>query len=58
MLLLNSPISASIRNPQARIELERDEMDLNRLHIPLVPAKAGTQFFGRVLGSGFPLSRE
>src|SRR5262249_13059022 len=29
--------------------LERDELSLNRLLIPFVPAEAGTQFFGRVL---------
>jgi hypothetical protein len=27
---------------------------LNRLLIPLVPAEAGTQFFGRILGPWIP----
>src|SRR5882762_7942841 len=36
--------------------LERDELSLNRLLIPFVPAEAGTQFFGRVLGSWVPAS--
>ena len=40
-------------------KLERDELTLNRLlYIPFVSAEAETQFFGRVLGPGFPLSRE
>jgi hypothetical protein len=38
--------------------LDRDEMSLNRLLVPLVPAEAGTQLFGRVFSPGFPLSRE
>src|SRR5215468_3695340 len=29
-------------------------MSLNRLAIPFVPAQAGTQFFGRVLGPWIP----
>jgi len=37
--------------------LERDELNLNRVFIPFVPAEAGTQFFGRVLGPGSPLPR-
>jgi hypothetical protein len=28
--------------------LEQDEMNLDRLLVPFVPAQAGTQFFGRV----------
>src|SRR5262245_59835925 len=38
--------------------LEHDELSLNRLLIPFVPAEMGTQFFGRVLRPGFPLPRE
>src|SRR5207249_2486093 len=34
--------------------LKRDELSLNRHLIPLVPAEAGTQFFGRVLGPWIP----
>jgi hypothetical protein len=33
---------------------ERDELSLNRLLIPFVPAEAGTQFFSRVLGPWIP----
>jgi hypothetical protein len=29
-------------------------MNLNRLLVPFVPAEAGTQFFGRVLGPWIP----
>jgi hypothetical protein len=38
----------------ARAALEQDDLSLNRLLIPLVPAEAGTQFFGRVLGHWIP----
>src|SRR5262249_32159880 len=31
--------------------LDRDEQSLNRRLIPFVPAEAGTQCFGRILGS-------
>ena len=31
-----------------------DELNLNRLLIPFVPAEAGTQLFGRVLGLWIP----
>ena len=34
--------------------LKRDELSLNRCLIPFVPAEAGTQFFGRVLGPWIP----
>jgi hypothetical protein len=34
--------------------LERDELRLNRLLVPLVPANVGTQFFGRALGPWIP----
>ena len=49
------------RPPQANMSasiswLERDELSLNRLLIPFVPAEAGTQFFGRVLGPWIPAS--
>jgi hypothetical protein len=34
--------------------LKQDEMSLNRLLVPFVPAEAGTQSFGRVLGHWIP----
>ena len=39
-----------------RAALERDELSLNRLLFPFVPAEAGTQFFGRAFGSWAPAS--
>jgi hypothetical protein len=36
--------------------LEQDELSLNRLLIPFVPAEAGTQSFGRILGPWVPAS--
>src|SRR5262249_13887870 len=39
-----------------RPSLARDELSLNRLSIPFVPAEAGTQFFGRILRPWVPAS--
>src|SRR5262245_61289739 len=49
--------AACRQNRAAPLFLERDETSLHRLFIPFVPAEAGTQFFGGVLGPGSPLPR-
>src|SRR5262245_25997603 len=46
----------SLGQPIVGVALVRDELSLNRLSIPFVPAEAGTQFFGRVLGRWVPAS--
>jgi hypothetical protein len=38
--------------------LKQDEMSLNRLLVPFVPAEAGTQSLAEFSAPGFPLSRE
>src|SRR5262245_45459800 len=43
-----------VRGNRPTASLKRDELSLNRLSIPFVPAEAGTQFFGRVLGPWVP----
>jgi hypothetical protein len=50
------PAEASAKAGGTLVLLERDELSLNRLLIPFVPAEAGTQFFGRVLGPWVPAS--
>src|SRR5262249_14493750 len=46
--------SVHVISPASRSKLERDDLSLNCLLVPFVPAEAGTQFFGRVLGPWIP----
>jgi hypothetical protein len=55
-LTLTAPIAGS--GFALYCALERDELSLNRLLIPFVPAEAGTQFLAEFSAPGFPLSRE